>query len=132
MSLGRISLSLSALIFGTFGLAFLSSPTTMAGRVDITLPTPTAIIDFQAIYGGLEVGLAVFFAYCTVVNRWLHPALLVQALSLGGSALGRLVGVLQAGSAQPLIYWLLLAELSGTALGVFTLKRKAASKDGIL
>jgi hypothetical protein len=50
MSLGRISLSLSALIFGAFGLAFLFSPTTMAGRVDITLPTPTAIIDFQAIY----------------------------------------------------------------------------------
>ena len=104
----------------------------MAGRVDITLPTPTVVIDFQAIYEGLEVGLAVFFAYRAAVNRWLHPALLVQALSLGGSALGRLVGILQAGSAQPLIYWLLLAELSGSALGVFTLKREAASKDGNL
>jgi hypothetical protein len=58
--------------------------------------------------------------------------LLVQALSLGGSALGRLVGILQAGSAQPLIYWLLLAELSGSALGVFTLKREAASQGGSL
>jgi Domain of unknown function (DUF4345) len=129
MSLGRISLSLSASVFGAFGLAFLSSPTTMAGRVDITLPTPTAIIDCQAIYGGLEIGLAVFFAYCAAVNRWLHPALLVQTLSLGCSALGRLVGILQAGSAQPLIYWLLVAELSGSALGVFTLKREAASQD---
>jgi len=50
MSLGCISLSFSASVFGAFGLAFLSSPTAMLGRVDIILPIPTAIIDFQAIY----------------------------------------------------------------------------------
>ncbi len=124
MTIGRISLILSALVFGAFGLAFLLWPTAMAGLVDITLPTSTAIIDFQATYGGLEIGLAMFFAYCATTNRLIHPALLVQALSLGGLALGRIIGLLQAGPAQPLIYWLLLAELSGCALGVFALKRE--------
>ena len=129
MTIGRISLTLSVLVFGALGLAFLLWPVAMAGLVDITLPTSTAIIDFQATYGGLEIGLAIFFAYCAAVNRLIHPALLVQALSLGGLALGRIIGLLQVGSAPPLIYGLLLAELSGCALGVFALIRELPSLD---
>ena len=97
MTIGRISLILSALVFGAFGFAFLLWPTAMAGLVDITLPTSTAIIDFQATYGGLEIGLAMFFAYCAATNRLIHLALLVQALSLGGLALGRIIGYCRLG-----------------------------------
>lgn len=64
MDLGRISVALSAVIFGGFGLAFLFWPVQTAAFVNIQLPTPAAIIDFRAVHGGLEVGLAVFFAVC--------------------------------------------------------------------
>ncbi|MBM4259491.1 MAG: DUF4345 domain-containing protein [Deltaproteobacteria bacterium] len=123
MTIERLSLILSALVFGSFGFAFLFWPTTMAGFVDIELSTPTAIVDFQATYGGLELGLAIFFAYCAVSHRWVHPALLLQVLSLGGLAFGRVVGISQGESTQPIILWLLLAEVSGCALGLFALTR---------
>ena len=120
MTIERISLLLSALVFGGFGFAFLIWPVALGGFVDIQLPTSTAITDFQATYGGLELGLAVFFAYCVISNRWVQPALLVQIVALGGLATARLIGVLQRGSVQPLIYWLLLAEVSGIVLGVWS------------
>jgi hypothetical protein len=45
MDLGRISVALSAVIFGGFVLAFLFWPAQMATFVNIQLPTPEAFID---------------------------------------------------------------------------------------
>ena len=96
----------------------------MASLVGIELPTPSAVIDFRATYGGLEIGLAVFFAICALRNSWLRPGLVAQVVSLGGFAFGRIIGLILNGTPQPIIYYLLVAEFAGCVLGLFALVKE--------
>jgi len=64
MAFPRIVLALSAFIYAAFGAAFLVAPVPMAATVGIQLPEPSAVIDFRATYGGFELGLAAFLAWC--------------------------------------------------------------------
>ena len=41
--------------------AFLASPASFAALVDISLMSTTADNDFRAVYGGVSLGLALFF-----------------------------------------------------------------------
>ena len=95
----------------------------MASIVGIELPTPSASIDFRASYGGLEIGLAVFFAICALRESWIRPGLIAQTASLGGFAFGRIIGLALDGTPQPIIYYLLVAECAGCILGLFVLAR---------
>ncbi len=49
MSIGRILIILSAIIFGGFGVAFLLFPLFMASIADIELFTPSAVIDSRRL-----------------------------------------------------------------------------------
>jgi len=127
MSIGRFSIVISAVVFGGFGVAFLLFPSFMASAVGIELLTPSAAIDFRATYGGLEIGLAAFFAICASKKSWIHPGLVAQAVSLGGFAFGRIVGLILDGTPHPVIYYLLVAECAGCALGLFALAKDGSS-----
>jgi len=124
MSVGRFSVTLTAIVFGGFGVASLFFPLFMASIVGIELHTPSAVIDFRATYGGLEIGLAVFFVICAFRNSWLASGLVAQTVALGGFASGRIVGLVLDGSTQPLIYGLLVAECAGCALGLYALAKE--------
>ena len=128
MSIGRFSIILSAIVFGSFGIAFLLFPLFMASIVGIELPTPSALIDFRATYGGFEIGLAVFFAVCAFREEWIRPALVAQAVSLGGFAFGRIIGLMLDGTPQTIIYYLLIAELAGCGIGLFALMKEKRVK----
>ena len=124
MSIGRFSIILSAIVFGGFGVAFLLFPLLMASIVGIELPTPSAVIDVRATYGGLEIGLAMFFTICAFRESWIRPGLVAQAASLGGFAFGRIIGLILDGTPQPVIYYLLVAECAGCVLGLFALVKE--------
>jgi len=110
MNLPRLSLRLAALAFAGFGVALLVRPA-LIGTLGIELTSPTAVTEIRAFYGGLELGLALFFALASTREAWLRPALFAQAAVLGGIALARLIGVAIDGGAAPLI--LLFAALEG-------------------
>jgi hypothetical protein len=122
MDLGRISVALSAVVFGRFGLAFLFWPVQMAAFVNIPLPSSAAIIDFRAVQGGLEVGLAIFFLICLCNAAWVRVGLVAQVATLSGLTLARVLGLLLDGTPQPIIYWLQAAEVSGVILRSIALR----------
>ncbi|MEW6160303.1 MAG: DUF4345 domain-containing protein [Verrucomicrobiota bacterium] len=132
MKIARISVWLSSLLFASFGLAFFFWPTRMAGLVEIQLPGATATNDFRATYGGWEIGLALFFACCARHDQWLKPALLAQVCSLAGFALTRAAGCFLDGQPKPIIFALMLAELSGCALGIWAWRRLNADQNAAL
>ncbi|MDQ3712128.1 MAG: DUF4345 domain-containing protein [Acidobacteriota bacterium] len=129
MSIGRFSVTLSAIVFGGFGVAFLFFPLFMASIVSIELPTPSAVIDFRATYGGLEIGLAGFFTICALRDSWLRLGLVAQTVSLGGFAFGRIIGLILDGTPQPIIYYLLVAECAGCVLGLYALVKERHIND---
>jgi hypothetical protein len=94
--------------------------------VGVTTTRPAGAVELRGFYGGLELGMAVFFALSVGRRGWHVPALLVQVLSLGGAVVGRLVGIAVDGGAEPLIFALLAAESGATAFGAIALRAALA------
>ncbi|SOD03397.1 protein of unknown function [bacterium JGI 053] len=122
MNLPRVSLRLAALAFAGFGVALLVRPA-LLGSLGIELGRPAAATEIRAFYGGLELGLAVFFALASTRDDWLRPALYAQAASLGGIVLARLIGFVVDGSAEPLLLLFAAVEATGVVLGAVALRR---------
>jgi len=121
MSFPRWVLRLTALVFAAFGVALLVRPE-LIGRLGIELARPSGSTEIRAFYGGLELGLALFFAVASARDEWLRPALFAQAAALGGIVLARLAGVVVDGGAEPIILLAAAMEGTGTLLAVAALR----------
>ena len=114
--LPKLSIGLAAVAFGGFGLVLLIAPGVL-GLIGVEIARPAGAVELRAFYGGLELGMAVFFAAALMRPAWWRPALVVQVLAIGGAALGRLFGVIVGGGGEPLVYALMAAEAAGAAVG---------------
>lgn len=121
MQLARISLMLTAIAFGGFGLWLLLQPEGITG-LGVELTRPVARAEIRAFYGGLELGMALFFAVSASRPQWFGPGLFVQATALGGAAFGRIFGIVVDGVSDALFFGLLAAELSGCLVGIVALR----------
>lgn len=118
--LARVSLMLTALAFGGFGVLFLAWPETIS-VIGIELTTGAARAEVRTFYGGLELGFALFFAIAAARRSWFVPALIAQVAALGGAAAGRVIGLLIDGTELPLLYLLLAMESAGALVGALAL-----------
>jgi len=124
MRLARSALWLFSLLFAFFGAASVLAPHFIAATADIELPTATARIDFAATYGGFELGLATFLAFCAQRPERLGLGLSATAFCLTGFALTRSLGIVLAkGEVRPILYAVLLLELSGIAFSLWAAQR---------
>jgi hypothetical protein len=122
MRLARISLGLTAIVFGGFGLWLLLQPEGITG-LGVELTGPVARAEIRGFYGGLELGFALFFAVSASRTRWFGPGLFAQAAALGGAATGRSFGIVVDGVSDGLFFALLAAELTGCLVGIVALRR---------
>jgi hypothetical protein len=119
----RAVLVLSVLAWAGFGAMLLVWPERLAG-VGLEVATPLARVEVRGFYGGLELGLAVFFAWCAMSVHRFRPGLVLCGLALGGTAAGRLVGIaLEGGTTTAGMWGFVALELSGAALCVAALVR---------
>lgn len=116
-----VSIGLTAAAFGGFGVVLLLDPGLLA-TVGVEVSRPAGAVELRGFYGGLELGMAIFFAIALLRRAWWRPALLAQVLALGGAAAGRVFGILVGGGGEPLIYMLLLAEATAAVVGLLALR----------
>ena len=117
MTLPHVVLSAAGLAFIGFGLAFTFAPVPMSGLVEISLPTPTARVDFGATYGGFEIGFGVFLLACTRRAAWVEQGLWAATAALAGFASIRLLGLLLAPAARGGVMFMALAmEIGGVIM----------------
>lgn len=112
-----------AVLYGVVGLVGLATPAALAALVEIQLLTPTARVDFGAMYGGLEAGLGVALGICARRRSWLQPGLIVAAVTLAGFAVARAAGLLLNEGAAPLMRYLLVAEVVATVACAWAARR---------
>jgi Domain of unknown function (DUF4345) len=122
MNVARLSLAGTAAAFAGFGIALLVKPDLLS-KVDIELRSDTARAEVRAMYGGMEIGLAVFFALCATKRKWHRPGLWAQTAGLGGLSLGRTLGIALSAERRPLLLALLAAEGLAAVTGAVTLKQ---------
>src|SRR5689334_18443812 len=111
MLYARIVLALVGLFYVVFGALGIANPAAATGMTEISLPTPTAVTDGRAIYGGLSVGLGLFLL--AAAARYVSPrsGLLLLALANGLPVLCRIYGILWAGAATRGTYQAIVPEL---------------------
>ncbi len=82
------------LLLAAFGLLALFQPTSMMSPVGLQAPSPQALTEIRAAYGGLQIGLGSFLLWSALDGgRW-PAALLAYALALGAVGDCRAVGLL--------------------------------------
>lgn len=85
--------SLASLAFIAFAVQWLLDPVGMARVLGIILTNGDSTSDARAVYGGLELGLGIFIAYCTWSPARRPQGLAAAALTLWGLGLSRFVGI---------------------------------------
>ncbi|MBK7976388.1 MAG: DUF4345 domain-containing protein [Deltaproteobacteria bacterium] len=123
MRFARGVLMLGALVFAGIGIGCVLFPAELMSAVDLALPSAVARTEIRAFYGGLELGVAVFLTICAVRSDWVPLGLTALACLMSGMGGVRLIAALAAGREAWTQIPIALVELSGAALGVWSLRR---------
>jgi hypothetical protein len=108
------------------GIAFLYDPVQLTRLLAAPRGPATLQAEIQAMYGGLELGIGVFFLVAAARSRWVRPALAVQVAVFSGLALGRIVGMVTRDVAGGLFVASLVLELVGALIGLIAFRRAKA------
>lgn len=121
----------TAIGFAGFGIALLIFPN-LIGMVGIKELTNSGLVEIRALYGGLKLGIGLFFLLALNRPQWVRAALVAQVCLVSGLALGRIFGLVVSNwQTKPIIYLILAAELILAILGAITLisNKKAKKKN---
>ncbi|MGB1275351.1 MAG: DUF4345 domain-containing protein [Nannocystaceae bacterium] len=126
--LTRFCLWGNAIVFLAVGISFALFPTEMAAIVDIEAPSAAAKTDIRAVYGGLHLGLGIFFSVCTTYPRQAITGLRLGAVLLAAMAITRFAGIVLDGAQPTLTYQLWAMELLGATGCLLALRQHARAR----
>lgn len=127
-SLSRILLAVAGLGFLGFGIACLLAPLQVLAMAGVQVEGAAAATELRAMYGGLELGLALLLLAAAVKPAWLGPGLWLCLASYGGLGLARGVGMWIAQLTTPFFVIALLLELGLALLAALALWRDPATR----
>lgn len=127
MRFARGLLVVASLIFVGIGLLYTISP----GMLFAVFPEGAAgnadgRTEIRAVYGGIELGLGIFFGLGAARRAGLEPATLLAGLVSMGAGLARCVGFLAEGELAGLNHYWAILELLGGVAGFVAYRRLRA------
>jgi len=108
--------------FGFFGVA---APCWLAGLVNISLDSSTALADFRAIYGGVPFAVGVFMLFALYRETWLYPAVALDGMCVAAAGLSRVYSWTVSGVPSPVILCFAGIELYVAVLAILIYRRTA-------
>ncbi|MBT8453515.1 MAG: DUF4345 family protein [Deltaproteobacteria bacterium] len=127
-----VVLWICGLVFLGTGIVFTVMPSAMFATLGLTVPAGAPLTELRAVYGGLEVAIAVFLLFCARRGGLaLELGLLLSFLSFSGLAAYRGIGMGVDGPQVPVMSAVLLAEAAGAvfALSGLVVRARGSSKD---
>ncbi|TQV84665.1 DUF4345 domain-containing protein [Exilibacterium tricleocarpae] len=94
-----------------FGLFSLTLPGNLAATLQLQPLAPPAFIELRAAYGGMFLGLGLFYLCAAYRAHYQLPALWSAAALIGGLAAGRVIGFIADGSPDAVQYGALVFEI---------------------
>jgi len=122
MTWTRLFLVIEGLLFAAIGGWTLLDPNAVAKVIDVMLPTPSATVDFMALYGGFELGYGAFLVWCAVRKAYLPAGLLSLVFGVGATAGARLLGMATQGPVKPVFLQFLTFEIGTVVLAALFLR----------
>lgn len=121
MKLAKISLLAAAVGFAGFGLVLFIAPDLLESA-GVAILNPAGRIELRAFYGGIELGLSMFFVIA-YKKEWILPGLSVLIETNGFIVIARIAGLIMDNfQGNPAIWWSLAAEASLLTLGVIAVR----------
>ena len=111
------------LVNAGLGIGCLIDPVSMLAPIGVTPVNDAGLVELRAMYGGLEVGFALFLGWCLYKPELLRVGLLAATLEIGTMGLVRLVTWLMLQPDGMMLPMLILAEFGGGCLGTLVLWR---------
>lgn len=121
MKISRIVLLIISVLFFGVGIAGLLAPASVAATVSLTAESNQGLTELRAMYGGLQIGIALFIGLAAMRPQWMKPGLILSICVLTGLAAGRFVGLQLDGGALPLMLPFALLETGGTLICLWAL-----------
>ena len=119
--LGRIVLLLVGAVLVLVGVNGLVAPRTLLAPVGIPLAHASALSEARATYGGMHLGMGLFFVI-TGINPALRTVGLAAASAfLGGLVFGRMTSAVVDGAPGNFVGLLMATELVGATLALLAL-----------
>lgn len=125
MKFSKFALWWAGLAFFGFGWAYLICPEFMVELSGMQVPTPVAVTDARAMYGGYQIGFGAFLLYCALRAQWIWPGLIATFWAFGGIVICRVLGFVLDGSAGEYhLSALALVEVPGVLFAAISLCRE--------
>lgn len=123
MKLQKFALTVAAAGFAGFGLVLFIAPGLLESA-GVAAVTKSGSVELRAFYGGIELGLAAFFALAVKRPEWTFPALAALVLTMTGIVLLRGFALLITGfQANAVIYLSWVVEIVLFAIALLALIR---------
>lgn len=103
-------LLLCGLSFLLIGANTFHDPLAAMAAVELNINSVSALNELRANYGGLQIGIGLFLLAGLCCKTMTRPALLAQALIVGGLAAGRLVSIALDGQPNAFVQALVVLE----------------------
>ncbi|MEZ6187566.1 MAG: DUF4345 family protein [Planctomycetota bacterium] len=116
----RCLLAATGLIYLYLGAVFVLWPVGWAQKIGFTLDAD-GVVEIRAVYGGLELGLGVFFLVAALRREWVGVGLWALCLTFAGLAVCRALGLALAEGPGPMPWKLFAVEASETVLSAAAL-----------
>jgi len=126
VSLPRLALVVAGLVFLGLGTFLFFAPDTIGRLTGATRLQPMLVTELRATYGGLQIGLGLYFFVAASRGRWVRSALAAQVAVFGGLAGGRVAAMVLAREYSGLFLAIAAAELLGALLGGAGLRKARA------
>lgn len=107
----------SALIYLGIGLWCIVDPVGPMADVGLTVEGAEGAVEVRAMYGGLQLGMACFLAWCLAAPERVRTGVVAVTLSIGGLGMGRALAWLALQPADTLHPLLIPVELSALVIG---------------
>lgn len=101
MRSARVFLAVMAVVTACYAFAFLPRPDLLGRLVEMDYRGPDASVEVRAFYGGLELGLALFFGWAALQPAAVRTALVAYALLYGCAGAARVWGMAEFGFSGP-------------------------------
>lgn len=123
MLFARIILTITGLVFFVHGLVCFIHPATIGIESGLAMPTPSSVIEVRAEYGGLPMGLGLFFLAAALRKIEIRTGLIVMLTVLTGYATARIAAVLISGEIDTYNAAAIAYEVTTGLLGAWALRR---------
>ena len=119
MDKGKLAIGMTAAAFLGFGTISMFKPGILR-KIGVRATNANGRAELRAMYGGMELGFGVFFAFAARRPEWRRPALAAIACAVGALGVTRIATSVAEG-ADPLSYALAGPEIVASTLAVVAL-----------